>query len=141
MSKGKPKQLWVKGESEEGTPLGVIVIGILMILSGIIWILSGLATLEIFALYAHFLAFSFTGITLFLGVAALFWGILNFIVAFGLFNLRPWSYGGTWAITAIGLILAIIGLDAILLIIGVIILAYLYTQASKFREEPEFEEE
>jgi len=77
------------------TPLGVIIIGILILISGIIQLLGGLALLGYGMFYWGMFPLP-VQYHIVMGIVIVLWGILNIFAAFGLWALRAWVGCTLW---------------------------------------------
>ena len=97
-------------------PLGVTIIAILVAVGGVFTIINGLLLLGISPGYTIF---------------ALVLGVLSFVLAWGLWTLKPWAFWLTVVLQVIGLVQAILGLtqgqgnSVISLIFPIVVLIYL----------------
>ena len=96
-------------------PLGVTIIAVLMIISGIVSIISGISLL-LFGI----------------GIFVVILGIATLVIAWGLLKAKPWAWTLTVIISIIAIIVSIVGIatggfhQVISLILYGIILYYLY---------------
>src|ERR1700694_2316503 len=91
-------------EDNMSRPLGVTIISILLGINGILLIIVGLTAV---------LAGGVTGagFIFFVGWIPLIFGILSLILAWGLWNLRPWAYWTAVVLEALSVITDIFGLS------------------------------
>ncbi|MEM2109578.1 MAG: hypothetical protein QW327_03720 [Candidatus Odinarchaeota archaeon] len=110
------------------TPLGVVIIAVLMIIGGIIDILNGASLLlgSAFIPAWWFIEFAFAG------VIYLIWGIIILIAAFSLMNLRHWAWTLVVVVNIINIVISIVFGGIISLIISLIIVVYLFYQRELF---------
>jgi hypothetical protein len=95
-------------------PAGVTILTVLQILVGFIDIVTGII---LFAVYAFALAFFGSGLVAAVGflliplaLASFGFGFISFLLAYGLWNGKPWAWTATMMISIIGLIIGIVGL-------------------------------
>lgn len=106
-------------------PLGITIIAILVALSGLVTVV--LSLIALFAVHT-------SGVATGLVVVALILGIVNLVLAYGLWTLKSWAFWATAALEAINLVLAIIAIatgssassQIGTLILSAIILIYLF---------------
>jgi len=106
-------------------PLGITIIAILVALSGLVTVVLSLVAL--FAVHTSAVA---TGLV----VVALILGIVNLVLAYGLWTLKSWAFWTTAALEAINLVFAIVGIASgnsassqiSTIIISAVILIYLF---------------
>lgn len=117
-------------------PFGVALISILLGIEGILQIIAGLVLMGIMT-FAFFAADSSVsaGLLMFIGVVALIAGIIELIVAAGMWNLKRWTWILAVLILWIDLILDLVsgftltqtwGSVIVSMIIPLIVLIYLY---------------
>lgn len=126
-------------------PLGVTILAILALIGGILGILAGLAGLAGGALLSSGAAASYgvtatvakdATIVMVWGVVALVLGVLDIVLAIGLFRLSRWAWTLGLGLEALGILTAIIevatgfssiGSVVLGVIINLIVLVYLFT--------------
>ena len=113
-------------------PLGVTVMAIIVALSAILTILSGLAGLG----FGVILGIGFPALGALTGVVAILilaWGVFGFYVAKGLWALDKWAW--TWSLIwlIVDAVLALLGNNVFTVVMVAIVMIYLYTKKSLFR--------
>jgi hypothetical protein len=115
-----------------GRPLGVAILALLQILSGLLWLVLG-AT----AVIAAGLVGIFGFILLFAGALLLIIGIIGLIIGFGLWGMRSWAWIWAIIINFIGLIIGLTNpaQNVLGIVVSLIIIVYLMTPdiRSRFR--------
>lgn len=106
------------GPSER--PLGVTIIAVLQMLSAIILIFGGYTAIVIGAGLGIFGAFAAI-----LGGILLIFGLIGFIIGWGLWTLKGWAWMIAFILNLLSVIFAILSFDIISLIIPLIIVIYL----------------
>lgn len=113
-----------------GRPLGVVILALLQILSGLFYVVAGgLAVL------AAGLAGIFGIILLLAGAVLLIVGIVGLIIGFGLWNMRSWAWLWAIIINILGIIFSLgnPAQNALGIIVSLIIIIYLMTPDIKSR--------
>jgi hypothetical protein len=118
-------------------PLGITILVILQIIIGVIEVLFGLLLLLGYVLAVSIFGFGmYPGFGLFLlpwGFFSLIFGLLSFILAYGLWTGQGWAWISSVIIAVIGLIFSLVGLilgsyaNVISLVLYALILIYLNT--------------
>lgn len=92
-------------------PIGVTILAVLAIVTGIISLCGGLASVFSFGIgiIGSLLGISDPG-GLLSGVYGLAWGIITIFFGYGLWNLKPWARMGTILLQGINLFYALIAL-------------------------------
>ncbi len=127
----KPKQYRVSSTRNHVRPRGVTVIAILKIISGIIGIFVGVIA-GIVGFYAYenggnpFVGILDGAILAAMAVVLVPFGMVSFVMAWGLLKGKSWAWTITLILTIVGLIFDVPSLNIIGIIIGAIILYYLY---------------
>jgi hypothetical protein len=117
-------------------PIGITILVILQIVSGIFDFLIAALLMIVYAVAFSFFGMTLSGLGIFLiplVVVFLVLGIFSFILAFGLWTGRHWAWVSTVILSIIGLALSIVGailgnyLDIVLIVLYVVMLGYLST--------------
>ena len=113
-----------------GRPLGVTILALLQILSGLFWLVTGGL-----AVAAAGLAGIFGIILLLAGAVLVIIGIIGLIIGFGLWNMRSWAWIWAIIINILGIIFSLTNplQNALGIIISLIIVIYLMTPDIKSR--------
>jgi uncharacterized membrane protein (DUF2068 family) len=105
-------------QTRRSRPIGITIIAIIMAIFGILGIIGGIALLSVSAS---------------LGVVAIIMGVLQLILAWGLWTLQPWAYWATVILEILSLIYGIFGWTTngpgtglTSMIIALIILIYMF---------------
>ncbi len=106
------------GPSER--PLGVTIIAVLQFISAIVLIFGGY-TAVVVGLALGIFGFLVT----ILGGILLFFGIIGFIIGWGLWSLKSWAWMVAFILNLLSVIFALLSFDIISLIIPLIIVIYL----------------
>jgi hypothetical protein len=106
------------GPSER--PLGVTIIAILQLIGSLVLIFGGYAAL-IVALGLGIFGF----IAVILGGILLFFGLIGFIIFWGLWTLKSWAWMLAFILNLLSVIFALLSFDIISLIFPLIIVIYL----------------
>ncbi|OLS29513.1 MAG: hypothetical protein ThorAB25_16070 [Candidatus Thorarchaeota archaeon AB_25] len=106
------------GPSER--PLGVTIIAILQLIGSLVLIFGGYTALLV-ALGLGIFGF----IAVILGGVLLFFGIIGFIIFWGLWTLKGWAWMLAFILNLLSVIFALLSFDIISLIIPLIIVIYL----------------
>ena len=106
------------GPSER--PLGVTIIAILQLIGSLVLIFGGYTALLV-ALGLGIFGF----IDVILGGVLLFFGIIGFIIFWGLWTLKGWAWMLAFILNLLSVIFALLSFDIISLIIPLIIVIYL----------------
>jgi hypothetical protein len=101
-------------------PLGVTIIAILQLISSILLLFGGFGS---FVIGMATMPFGF--ILLIVGAVFLFFGLIGFIIGWGLWTLKGWAWMIAFILNLLSVILAILSFDIISLIIPLIIVIYL----------------
>jgi len=101
-------------------PLGVTIISILQMISSIILIFGGYTALFAGAVIPLFGAFFAL-----IGGALIIFGLIGFIIGWGLWTLKSWAWMIAFILNLLSLIFAILNFDIISLIFPLIIVIYL----------------
>jgi hypothetical protein len=104
-------------------PVGVTILAVLEIISGIVGIVGGI----FFATIAGLLDIDFLGAIS--GIAAVILvaiGIASFVMAWGLLEGKPWAWTFTLILTIISVVFELAGANIVGLIIDAIVLYYLF---------------
>jgi hypothetical protein len=121
-------------------PIGITILVILQIVSGIFDFLIAALLLIVYALAFSFLGMTLSGLGIFLiplVVVFLILGIFSFILAFGLWTGKHWAWVSAVILSVIGVALSIVGailgsyLDIVLIVLYVVMLGYLSTNGVK----------
>lgn len=102
---------------EKGRPIGITIIAILMVISGILFLIGGTALVIIFP---------------YIGIPLVIVGIANLIVAWGLLKGKGWAWIVTLIVTGISIILNAVSIGSgnvgaiVGIIINAVIIYYLY---------------
>lgn len=129
-------------------PAGVTVIAVLSVIGSIFAILGAVAILGSLALVNNIPAGTDpdvvkqletvkanAGLLNIVAIVTLVTSVAGFVAALGLFRMASWGLWGTIILNAINIILVVLGGGAIIglsNIIGVVVIAYLFTQREKF---------
>jgi len=96
--------------SQKTRPTGVTILAVLEALGGLVWLLAGAGMMMVGALMPIF----GVGLPMFLGAIAglmsvifLIFGIIAFVLAYGLFSGRGWAWLWSLVFAVIGIILAL----------------------------------
>jgi len=104
-------------------PVGVTILAILEIISGVIAIVGGM----FFATIAGFIDVDFLGaMSGLVGGSLVAIGIASFVMAWGLIGGRPWAWTLTLVLTIISVIFELAAVNFVGLIIDAIVLYYLF---------------
>lgn len=106
---------------QRSRPLGITIIAVIMAILGIIKIIGGIVLLAIVPA---------------LGIISIILGVLEFILAWGLWHLRTWAYWATVLLEALVVIQGVFGIargtsvSIIDVVIAVILLIYLFADSN-----------
>jgi len=93
-------------------PIGVTILTVLEIIVGIIDILIGFLLLGVYVFALAFVGMGFSTAFAFLliplAIASFLFGIISFVLAYGLWKGRPWAWLATMIISIIGLIVGVV---------------------------------
>ena len=115
-------------------PTGVTILAVLEALGGLVWLLAGAGIMMVGALMPIFgagLAMVFGAIAGLMGLVFLIFGIIAFVLAYGLFTGRGWAWLWSLIFAVIGIILALfeamssLGSGILPIIIYLVIIYYL----------------
>jgi hypothetical protein len=120
--------------SQKSRPMGVTILAVLEALGGLLWLLAGTGMMMLGALMPMFGA----GLPMFVGAMAglmslvfLIFGILAFVLAYGLFTGKSWAWLWSLVFAVFGIILALfeamgsLGSGILPIIIYLIIIYYI----------------
>jgi len=120
--------------SRKTRPTGVTILAVLEALGGLVWLLAGAGIMMVGALMPIFgvgLAMVFGAIAGLMGLVFLIFGIIAFVLAYGLFTGRGWAWLWSLIFAVIGIILALfeamssLGSGILPIIIYLVIIYYL----------------
>ena len=118
-------------------PLGVTIIAILGFIGAILGVIGGLMLFSVGTFLTAFLGpLGFLGSLA--GIAVLIIGIVEFIIAYGLWKMKKWAWLVELIILAIGILLGIASLvmgslgSIISIVIGALVAYYLYSKRTLF---------
>ena len=120
--------------SRKTRPTGVTILAALEALGGLVWLLAGAGIMMVGALMPIFgvgLAMVFGAIAGLMGLVFLIFGIIAFVLAYGLFTGRGWAWLWSLIFAVIGIILALfeamssLGSGILPIIIYLVIIYYL----------------
>ncbi len=119
-------------------PTGITILAVLAAIGGVLAILGGLALLTVGAAISA--AYALGGVVAFIGLFALVIGILDLIVAYGFWGLKPWAWTLGVGLQVAGIVLNVIQYvnnsanlsgTIISIVIAAAILYYLYQPTVK----------
>ena len=114
---------------KKSTPLGVIIIAVLMLIGGIIDIIGGITAI----LGSPFLPPLFAAETFIIGILVLIWGIIVLMASLALMRLEPWAWSFVIIVNIINVILGIISGNYLTLVISIIVLVYMFYRKEEFK--------
>ena len=115
-------------------PTGVTILAVLEALGGLVWLLAGAGIMMVGALMPIFgvgLAMVFGAIAGLMGLVFMIFGIIAFVLAYGLFTGKEWAWLWSLIFAVIGIILALfeamssLGSGILPIIIYLVIIYYL----------------
>jgi hypothetical protein len=116
-------------------PTGITILSILAGISALFLILGGLALVIGGSLLASVAGGTGGGILGalggLLGVFLLVWGLVYAVATWGLWTGKPWAWTVTFGLTALGLVISVVGFNIIGIVIDAAILWYLWQPAIK----------
>jgi len=117
-------------------PIGITILVILQIVSGVLDFLIATLLVIVYAVAFSFFGMTLSGLGIFLiplVVVFLILGIFSFILAYGLWTGKHWAWVSTIILSVIGVALSIVGailgdyLEIVLIVLYVVMLGYLST--------------
>ncbi|VVB59990.1 Uncharacterised protein [uncultured archaeon] len=115
-------------------PLGVTILSILGFIGAGLLVLLGIAMVGLGSMmsYAGMLGVLFGGLGAFAGIFILVLGIVEFVINYGLWNMKKWAWTVTLILEGIGLLSSLASLSILGIIISGVIVWYLWTKKDLF---------
>ena len=117
----------------KSTPLGVIIIAVLMLIGGILDILGGIGVFLAFSVMPMPLPGFLSGFGVVMGALYIIWGIIIIAAALSLLKLEHWAWTFVVVVNIITLVLDVIFFNAIGFIIALIVVVYMFYRRDVFQ--------